>query len=270
MIKLIALDLDGTLLNDKQDIDKKTISSLKMVKDKGIKIVLCSSRPFYRIIKFLKTLNLDCEGQYTVAFNGGLILENKSEELVFNTNFKSADVEEIIEAGINTNIKILLYEKENIISNKDDELYRLKNPDSSFEVRDFSTLDINSLIIYKIIFLGDEEDIINMRKNMPIHIEEKYKVTSSHSRNIEIVPKTNIKSFGLEKIGNLVGIKSNEMAVFGDNENDLDMFEFAGYSIAMGNALDSLKKIAKFVTLSNNDDGIAYAIDEMIKDGLIK
>lgn len=270
MIKLIALDLDGTLLNDNQNIDNKTISILKKIKDRGIKIVLCSSRPFYRMKKFLKYLNLDCEGQYTISFNGGLILENGNEKILFITNFKPTEVSEIIEVGINANMKVLLYERTNIIANKEDEVYRMKNPDSSFEVRDFSNLDFNNLIIYKILFLNEEEEIVKMRKKMPLHIENKYKVTSSHPRNIEIVPKINTKALGLEKICKILGVVPNEIAVFGDNENDIDMFEYAGYSVAMGNAIDSIKDMADFVTLSNDEDGVAYAIEKMIENGLIK
>lgn len=271
MIKLVALDLDGTLLNDRQGIDDKTVSALKMLRDKGIKIVLCSSRPFYMMEKYIEILDIKSSDQYTVSFNSGLIVENETKNIVFINKYTPMDIKEIIEIGKGSKVNTFLYEEKNVISNFDSPEYIEMRPEAFFEVRDFDNLDVNNLTIYKILFFGTiEKDISDLRKKIPKYIESKYNVTSSNKKNIEILPKNNEKAFGLQKLGEILGIKSNEMAVFGDNENDIDMFEYAGYGVAMGNAIDSIKEIASYITLSNNEDGIAHAIDKMIKEGLIK
>lgn len=268
MIKLLALDLDGTLLNDNQTIDKETVKSLKKIKNSGIKIVLCSSRPYYRIKKFVKQLDLDCPNQYTVSFNGGLILENNSNNIVFINTLKIDEVKEIIKMGRNSNLRIFLYEESNIISNLECLEYTENNPDSNFEIRDFNDLNLEKHVIYKIIFYGEKNDILKLKKEIPEYIREKFMVTSSHDSNIEIVPKDNSKSKGLAKIGKITGISAEEMACFGDNENDLDMFNYVGYSIAMGNAIDNIKDIANYVTFSNNENGIVHAIEDMINKNM--
>jgi HAD-superfamily hydrolase, subfamily IIB len=268
MIKMLAFDCDGTLLNDSQKIDEETVNAIKKMKDNGIKIVLSSSRPLYRMKKFLKQLDILVEDQYTISFNGGLIIEN-NDNILFSNHFKTSEVLEIIEMARDSDLCTFIYKEDGIISNREAYEYTSKNTDSIFEVKDLETVDIASLNIYKIILFGEVKDVVDMRKEISSDMYEKYEITSSVARNIEILPRDTIKSTGLKRICKKLGIKSSEIAAFGDNENDLDMLEHVGYSVAMGNATEEVKKCADYVTKSNNDNGIAYAIDKMIKDGIL-
>lgn len=270
MYKLIAFDCDGTLLNDDKKIDSKTIESIKLLKEYGIKVVLATSRPFYRVLPYLKELNLIDDTSYTISFNGGLVINNTGNNPLCDERLSTDIVKRILSYSQNYDLYTFVYEKEKVLANKYCEPYVKQNPDTKFEVQDLLKLDLENLNIYKIIIHGNYTKVKEARKNLEKSLTSLCVVTSSNKNNIEFIPLGNSKSNGLKMIGEQLSIKSNEMIAFGDNENDIDMFNYVGYKVAMGNSIKHLKDISDKVTLSNNDFGIAKAIEEMIQDGIIK
>lgn len=270
MYKLIAFDCDGTLLNDRNEIDKETIEVIKKVKNRGIKIVIATSKSFYKLKKYLEQLDLIDDNHYTVAFNGGYVLNN-TETYVLHKELLTVDaVEKIVNFAKKFNLYTFIYEKDKIISNKYCFDYVIHNPDTPFLVEDFNNIDLKSLLVHKIIMHGPNvEEVSKARLELGTSCDDMCEVTSSNANNIEFIPFGNSKTSGLEKISQKLDIKASEMIAFGDNENDIDMFNYVGYNVAMGNAIDSLKNISKRITLSNNDNGIAEALNKMIEEGII-
>lgn len=270
MYKLIAFDCDGTLLNDQKQIDKDTINAIKKVKNKGIKIVLATSKSFYRIKNYLNELDLLEKEQYTVSFNGGYVLNNTEVEVLHKELLSLEAVNKIIAFGKQFDLYTFIYEKDRIMSNKPNDSYVKYNPDVPFIVVDFDKLDLTNVSIYKIIIHGPSKEEVSKAKSM---LGNEYnnmcEVTSSNVNNIEFIPFGNSKTTGLRVIGQKLNIKADEMIAFGDNENDLDMFNYVGYKVAMGNGIEELKQISSLVTLSNNENGIARALEEMINKGII-
>ena len=89
MYKLVAIDLDGTLVTDDKELTKKTIEVIKEATKKGVKIMISSGRAFYRLEKFIDALDLRKENQCTICFNGGMIVENKTKEMVYSSRRKN-------------------------------------------------------------------------------------------------------------------------------------------------------------------------------------
>lgn len=270
MYKLIAFDCDGTLLNDRKQIDKETIEAIKKVKNRGIKIVIATSKAFYKLQKYLEQLELVDDDHYTVAFNGGYVLNN-TENCVLHKELLNAEaVEKIVNFAKKFNLYTFIYEKDKIISNKYCDDYIRHNPDTPFFVDDFNSIDLESLSVHKIIMHSpNANEVSRARLELGTSCDDVCEVTSSNANNIEFIPFGNSKTSGLEKISQKLDIKASEMIAFGDNENDIDMFNYVGYNVAMGNSIDSLKNIANRITLSNNDNGIAKALNEMIEEGII-
>lgn len=270
MYKLVALDCDGTLLNDQKEISEYTIKTIKMIKDMGIKIVISTSKSFSKIHRYLEELELIDDNQYTIAFNGGYILNNTEKNILHEDLLSKETVKKIVKLSKMFDLYTFIYEKEKIISNQFCDDYILKNPDVPFFVSNFDNLDVASLGVHKIIIHGpNKEELKRARILLEQDCSHLCEITSSNDNNIELIPFGNSKTSGLQLLSQELGILPSEMIAFGDNENDIDMFNYVGYKVAMGNAIDKLKDISSRVTLSNNNDGIAIALQDMVKEGII-
>jgi len=264
MYKLIALDCDGTLLNSKKEITERTVTAIRAANSFGIKIVLASARPFYRLKPFTDKLGIASSDQYSIAFNGGLIVNNTETNVLFTGGFTTEEVKELVTFGSDYDTAMFLYSKDGIISNVNDEKYKKKNPDVSFNVVDLATVDFTIAQIYKIAYVNSPEETLALRARLPQTLYEKFEISSSVPQFVEFVSKGITKSGALEYIGRKLGISPEEMAAFGDQDNDIPMLRYVGLSIAMGNATAEVKSYAKITTASNDEDGVAIAIEKNI------
>lgn len=261
MYKLIVLDCDGTLLNSSKIITERTKKALTYVVAKDVKVMIASARPFYRLKPILSELGINVDNQFTIAFNGALVVNNTESEVLFSKGFNYEQIREIIEMGNLFSTKMFLYSKDAIYSNIDDEKYRKKNPDVNFNVVSLEELDYTKIPIYKIAYVNTPEETIKLRSKLPAHIFEKYEVSSSVPQFVEIVNKGVTKAGALALIQGRMGVKASEVLAFGDQDNDIPMLKNAGGSVVMGNASDDIKAYATFVTKSNDEDGVAVAIE---------
>ncbi len=263
MYKLIAIDCDGTLLNSKQELSERTVAAVKLANDKGAKVVLASARPFYRIKKHLKRLDLLHDDQYTISFNGAMVINNTETKQVYFRCFSNKHVHELIKVGQKFDTKIFIYSIDSIYANYDDKSYRKTNPDTNFLVVDFDSMNFSELIVRKILYYDRPKKILQIREKLPTSFSSNYEISSSVPENIEFVKKGVSKAKGLERLANKLGIKQSETLAFGDHENDLSLLNYAGYSVAMGNAIEPIKQIADEITDTNDNDGVAKVLERL-------
>ena len=262
MYKLIAIDCDGTLLTDKKQLTERTINSIKKASEK-VKIVISTARSFYRVEEYLRNMNLLNNDQYTICFNGGSIVNNGNQKEIESHTFLEENIEELIELSRQLETQILLYAYNCLIVEEIPKKFK-NNKKINFEIVKMKQLEIKKYNIYKVVFVDESERIIKMRKALSKEILEKYEVTSSVPDYIEFVPKGITKHKALENLCNILGIEKNEVMAIGDAENDIKMIQFAGLGIAMGNADNNVKNVANDITDSNNEDGVAKAIEKYI------
>ena len=266
MIKLIAIDMDGTLLNEKKHIDKAEKEAIHEAIEAGIKIVLCTGRPLYGILPFYEELGLselDSEG-YVILNNGCSIHKTKDWKLIDQVNFTSDDIEYLYKFSESYDINFTLVNDTyyfNIGRKPTDELIK----DAGFVFSDITDISLEEAKsgkhkIMKIMFLGDPEIMANFQEKNEDIIKSKYSGVLSQSYVYEVFPKDNNKGTGLKKLAEKLGIKQEEVMAIGDGNNDIEMFEYANYSVAMKNATELAKKAAKYETDSNENDGVAKAI----------
>ena len=266
MIKLIAIDMDGTLLNEKKHIDKAEKEAIHEAIEAGIKIVLCTGRPLYGILPFYEELGLselDSEG-YVILNNGCSIHKTKDWKLIDQVNFTSDDIEYLYKLSESYDINFTLVNDTyyfNIGRKPTDELIK----DAGFVFSDITDISLEEAKsgkhkIMKIMFLGDPEIMANFQEKNEDIIKSKYSGVLSQSYVYEVFPKDNNKGTGLKKLAEKLGIKQEEVMAIGDGNNDIEMFEYANYSVAMKNATELAKKAAKYETDSNENDGVAKAI----------
>ncbi len=272
MYKLVAIDLDGTLVTDEKELTKKTIEVIKEASKKGVKIMISSGRSFYRLEKFIDALDLRQENQCTICFNGAIIVENMTKEVIYSKNLDGKEVEELIELGKTLELPIMIYARDIQYVEKVPEVVQKNKKNLKgmhLEVVNFKKLDFTKEqhYIYKICFIDKPEVIIEKRKQIPQKLLEKYEMTSSVPEYLEIVKKGIKKSEAIKFVMQQYDIKQEEVMTIGDGENDVEMLHFAGLGIAMENATDDVKSFANDVTTSNNQDGVANAIEKYILKG---
>ncbi len=272
MYKLVAIDIDGTLITDKKEVTPRTITTIKEATKKGIKVIICSGRSFYRLEKYVEEVGLKKENQCTICFNGGMIIENTTKNLIYSHPLDNKEVKELIQLGKSLELPMMIYAKDTHYTEKVPDI--IKQNDKNMEELNLKVMKFDEInfhkeenYIYKICFIDKPEIIREKRKEIPKDIMQKYEITSSVPEYIEIVPKGIKKSEGIKAVMQIYGIKQKDVMAIGDGENDVEMLKFAGLGVAMENASDYVKGFADVVTTSNNDDGVANAIEKYILNG---
>ena len=266
MIKLIAIDIDGTLLNEKKHIEKAQKKAIHEAIEAGIKIVLCTGRPLYGILPFYKELGLhelDQEG-YVILNNGCSVHKTKDWELIECSEITPDDMEHLYKFSEKYDINFTLVDEMqyfNIGRKPTKELII----DAQFVFSDITDITLEQAKsgkykIVKVMFLGDPEEMKKFQTEYEDTIKERYEGVLSQSYVYEVLPKGYNKGTGLKNLAEKLGIKQEEVMAIGDGNNDVEMLEYANYGVAMGNASELAKNAAKYTTDTNENDGVAKAI----------
>lgn len=265
MYKLVVLDCDGTLINSKKEVTDKTVSAIRRITREGVKVMIASARPFYRLKPIIEKLGLNKSDQYSIAFNGGLVTNNTETDILLLEGFDPFEVTDIVSIGAKYNTNMFLYSQNAIYAGRDNPAYRKKNPDVNFNVVDLSNIDPTNFSFFKIAYVNSPEETKKLKAALPNRLFDNYEVSSSVPQFVEIVKKGITKARALELIESKLGVSSEDIMAFGDQDNDIPMLMHAGCAVAMGNASDEVKAISSFVTGTNDEDGVAQAIDHFFK-----
>lgn len=261
--KMLAVDLDGTLTNNKKEITPRTLQSLLSLQQKGVKLVLASGRPVYGIIPPAKELRLAHFGGYILAYNGGQIIRCDTKQNICKKTIPTSFYPLIYQRSKEHGFIIFTYHDEYIISeDAGDPCVQhsaFVNKMESITVDNF--LDAINFPVSKFIIAGSPEPLEKMEKKMKKELEGKLNAFRSEPFFLEIVPNGIDKAVGLNILLQHTGISPEELVAIGDGYNDLPMLRLAGLGVAMDNAQEILKKEADFVTLSNEQDGVAEVVE---------
>lgn len=264
MYKLLVLDLDGTLTNKKKEITPHTLQVLKEAQQKGLKIVLASGRPTYGIVPLAEQLELKHFGGYIMAFNGGLILDCATGETIYQNFLDPSVYPYLYEKGNTKDFKILSYKDEYIVSEDIANEYvayeaRL-NKMPLMQVENF--LDVITFPEPKCLIVGNPEILKDLEVEMREKLQNCMSVYRSEPFFLELLPLGIDKAKCLEKLLERMQIDRKNVIACGDGFNDLSMIEFAGLGVAMANAQQVVKNAADYITLSNEDDGVAAVVEK--------
>lgn len=265
MYKLIALDMDGTLLKDDKSISNENFNAIQKARENNIKVVLATGRPIKGIEKFLKELNLLSEDEYAVTFNGAVVKTTKGDHIMAKTLMTYEDLAYLYNLSKELKVNIHAHTDEECITPKSSKYSVLEAELNSIPLTevDFDKLDENTIIV-KTMFIDDEKILDRVIEVLPKELYEKYTIVRSAPYFLEFLNKASNKGTGVKLLSEKLGIKREEIICVGDADNDKHMIEYAGLGVAMGNAADSIKEIANFVTKTNEENGVAYVIDKFI------
>lgn len=265
MYKLIALDMDGTLLNEEKKISKENYLAIKQAREKGIKVVLATGRPTKGIERYLGKLDLINDEDYCVTYNGSLVVNTGTKEELTKILLTSEDVHYLYDLSKKLDVNIHALTTEGCIAPKLSKYTKLEIEmnDIPFHQIDFSAVD-NTIPVAKVMFIDKENKISSAIKNLPKEVYEKYTVVRSEPFFLEFLDKKVNKGTGIKSLAEKLGIKQEEVICIGDAGNDIHMIKYAGLGVAMGNAFPEVKRVADYITLSNEENGVAHVINKFI------
>lgn len=290
MYKLIAIDLDGTLLNSYGEVSEINKQAINMALEKNIEIVLTSGRMPKAILPVANEINAN---KYIISGNGASIYDVQNDEVIYNNYMSKEKVLEIIDICEKNNMfyslytnnviltkslnyNVLYYNSENKNRTEDkkikiniiNDMYKYveeyKNDDFlKFTICDDSEIIFKS-VINKLKSIKDVDilEISHMSRKIINYGSQEHEVSYFYT---EITNQNVNKWTAIQELIKMLGIKKEEVIAIGDNINDQDMIINSGLGIATGNSSPKVQEIADAVVASNNEDGVAQAINEYIK-----
>lgn len=267
MYRILALDLDGTLTNSKKEITPHTLDVLIQAQQKGLKLIIASGRPMAGIMPLAEQLHMKEYGGYILAFNGGLIVDCATGETISQKLLDTSVYKHLYELGNTKDFKILSY-LEDCIACEDieNEYVRYAARLNKMKLRKLNSfLDEINFPEPKCLIVGHEKQLAVLEKVLADYYKNKMSIYRSEPFFLEILPFGIDKAKRLDFLLNYLGIRREELMVCGDGYNDLSMIKFAGLGVAMSNAQDVVKEAANYITLSNEEDGVAVAVKRFIK-----
>jgi 5-amino-6-(5-phospho-D-ribitylamino)uracil phosphatase len=260
-VKLIVSDIDGTLINNEGVIGEDTIKIIQKIVNKGIKFTLASQRVHSSVVPIAQTLNIDTP---LITLNGSYIADLKNGN-INKSVINRKKVERALQLADKYFCKIALCYNDMIVYTDENSVLKdfMGRIGTNYELVTSYDNYLDSVI--EIIIMGNDKGVIKKiqsKMNFPfkLHCRAKYYRSQSHSKvyNLEIRRSKISKKTGLETVAKSLGIKRNEVAVFGDWYNDRELFDFGGINIALQNAVAELKAKADYITeYSNEDEGLA-------------
>ena len=251
MIKAVFFDVDGTLVSHKsKSVPESARKAIYELKEKGIKVFLSTGRHIREILD-LPTNDIEFDGY--VLLNGQLGLD-KNKNLVFSHPFSQSDAKGLVEIFQGKEYPFVLVNDKGHYMNFVDDITRMALASVSTAIPPI--MEYKGEALYQAtVFIAAEKDE-EFAKVLP----KGCKLARWGSHGADIIAADGGKAVGMQFFGQWLGITPEEMMAFGDAQNDMDMMEYAGIGIAMGNAEECLKKIADDVTTDVDDDGIWNAL----------
>jgi Cof subfamily protein (haloacid dehalogenase superfamily) len=263
--KLIAFDVDDTLLNTKKKITPKTKQALLNAQKNGIKLCVASGRLPYGVKPYAEELDVLNNGGYYLGFNGGAVL-NSGNELIGTTYLDSKYIEPVYEVLRPTNVTTMVHKGDIIYADRKVNDYTHIEPDVIGLPLNLVD-DIAEFVdwkLHKILLCGEPGELKEVESKLKAKFADDVDIYLSAPWFLEVMPNGVNKGLGVEKVCADMGISMDEVMAFGDNYNDIPMLEMAGLGIAMGNADGEVKRSADYVTDTCDLDGIAKALGKFL------
>ena len=266
---IIALDLDGTLTNSEKIITLRTFDALMKAQREGVRLVLASGRPTFGIAALANQLQLADYGGYVLSYNGGRIIDWCEKTVIFSQVVDQKLVPILYDFAEKAQLPIVTYLPEAILASKNEGEYLAEEAringmpvvvaqnfvEEAMQIAGGST---------KFLIPGEPEQLIQLESEMKAALSEQMEVFRSAPFFLELPPKGIDKAQSLQRLLTHLGLERESLMAFGDGFNDLSMIQFAGQGVAMANAVEEVKSIADFVTTSNEEDGIAHALEQLL------
>ncbi len=270
---MICIDIDGTLIRPDLTLSERVISAIGKAKEKGVIIALSTGRMFKSALYYSDELNLM---DPIISSNGAYVRNKKDDKIYYEENLSKTDIKYVLDVLENHDVKINWYNHNTMFIaeyrpyvGRYEEMSKTLPENRKIKIQyldedytmDHALRDSNNAIQKGIVF--PKLHLIPVIRE-EVGENKQIKVVSSGDDNIEFTSIKADKGLGVLALAKALGIKPEEIIAIGDSENDLAMLKVVGLPVAMGNAVDSVKKVAKYITDTNINDGVAKMIEKFI------
>lgn len=261
MITTIALDLDNTLLTSEKTISPRTEAVLKQLHSAGKRIVLCTGRPIKAIQPYLQQLELNQPTDYAITFNGGLVQQNTTGDVLARTSVTKQDLQPLFEQAQRDHFYLDVIDLKQVYPITDlgkspyEEFLQGLMPFKNVRFADLPADDLFG----KVVSAG--QDAKTVQAKLPSQITDFFHVVPSRRTLLEFLPPHTDKASGLKQLLGHFNEDYDNLMAFGDEENDLGMLTAAKVGVAMANAIPAVKAATTNATLSNDEDGVAVFLE---------
>ena len=265
--KLLVLDVDGTLLNDEREISKRTLAALLKVQQMGVRIVLASGRPTYGLMPLAKTLELGNYGGVVLSYNGCQIIKAQNGEILFERRINPEMLPYLEKKARKNGFAIFTYHDDTLITDSPDNEY-IKNEALLNNLKIIREDEFSTAIDFapcKCMLVSDKEKaLIGLEQHWEKRLAGTLDAFRSEPYFLEVVPCGVNKANTLGALLEHLGVTREEVIAVGDGVCDVTMLQLASMGVAMGHSQDSVKVCADYVTASNEEDGVALAVEKLI------
>lgn len=266
-IKLLAIDIDDTLLTSSHEVHSAAPEMISHALEAGVKVVLCTGRATPSAMRYTKELGLKDAGQFLITYNGA-VTTNLADDTIFADATLDLD-----------DIRTLFDVSEEIGAHAhaiaDGGIFTPNNPLSPYTVREAWLTDLplfyqpvdelNESLIYNKFMMVDEPDILDRAQaHMKEHYSNQFTALRSQPYYLEMIHPQASKGKAVAYLAEQLGINLSDTMGIGDSGNDLDLITTCGIGVAVGNAIDELKDLADYIAPTNDDGGVAHAIERFI------
>ncbi|MGI6168764.1 MAG: Cof-type HAD-IIB family hydrolase [Christensenellales bacterium] len=259
--RLVALDVDDTLLRNDLSIAQRTLDAIGAAKREGVVFCIATGR-MYRAVKNLIRMGIDGP---SICFGGAQIVDSEGK-LVFQQGIKGALFQEIVEFAHAEEAYLQAYDSHNFFFEQENQHSAFYEKLSGFPgvQTNFQHAEFDSP---KLLIIDTQERVEQLRTLAKKRFGSRLNISTSRPTFLEIVAPDVSKGGALERLARSMGIERERVVAIGDGRIDKSMIEYAGLGIAMGNALPEVKAVADHITASNDEDGVALAIERFILNG---
>jgi len=276
-IKVIIMDVDGTLTNNEKAISAETKEVLLKAQKAGAILVLASGRPTSGLMDFAKELEMEKHHGLLVSFNGSKVVDCETNEVLFNETMTVEQGQAVLEHMKKFEV-IPMIDKDNYMYVTDVFNNEIKYNGNDINIMKYESrggkyklCEVDDLAAFadyplnKILTAGSDDYLQKHYKEMMEPFKDTLNCVFTAPFYFEFTAQGIDKAKALDTVLIPRGYKKEEMIAFGDGHNDATMVEYAGIGVAMANAVDDLKAVADEVTRSNEEDGIAYTLNKYFK-----
>lgn len=271
MYKIIACDLDETLIQKDRTISKENIEAIKKATELGVKFVPATGRGFNTVYGTLKELGLyDKENEYVISYNGGAVTENKGDRLLHFEGISFELASELYKRGLNYDVCIHVYTKDMVYAYNylQEEIDYLAGRMEVTEIFDDNIDFLKGQDIVKCLYMNTDYAYLNRIEEELKDITTDIDVSYSSNRYIEFNHQGVNKGAGLASLAKLLGVDIKDTIAIGDNFNDLSMIEVAGLGAGVANTIESMKPQCDVITKATCDESaVAEIINKYILNG---
>ncbi|MBA2874154.1 Cof-type HAD-IIB family hydrolase [Thermaerobacillus caldiproteolyticus] len=251
--KIVFFDIDGTLLDEKKDLPDSTMAAIQKLKESGVYVAIATGRAPFMFADLRERLNIDS----FVSFNGQyVVFEGK---VIYKHPLNRHKLHELKEQAHQNGHPLVFMDADEMKASMEDHPYIHVSMESlKFAHPPFDPLYYENRDIYQaLLFCKSEEE------HVYVNAYPEFRFVRWHNVSTDIVPFGGSKAEGIRRLIERIGISKEDVYAFGDGLNDMEMLQFVGTGVAMGNAKEEVKKVADFVTKPVSEEGILYGLKQL-------